>query len=91
VRCGFRPGRSTADQIFEKFWDYAKGTCACFVDLENAESYEIIPREKLWGALRKCDVKVRLLLAVKLSYSCSNVCARMGGVKSQPLTVGVEF
>ena len=44
---GFRPGRSITDQIsvlsqiFEKFWEYAKNVCACFVDQENA--YDRVP------------------------------------------------
>ena len=41
AQCGFRPGRSTMDQIFalqqifEKSWEYAKEVHACFVDLEK--------------------------------------------------------
>ena len=41
-RCGFRPGRSTMNQIFtlkqifEKSWEYGKDLFACFVDLEKA-------------------------------------------------------
>jgi len=31
----------------------------------------------------------RLLLAVKSLYSCSEICARVGRVKSRPFTVGV--
>ena len=40
AQCGFRPGRSTMDQIFalqqtlEKSWEYAKEVNACFVGLE---------------------------------------------------------
>ena len=39
--------------------------------------------------LKKYNVDDRLLLAVKSSYSCSDVCFRVGGVKSQPFIVGV--
>jgi len=51
-QCGFRPGRSTMDQIFtlkqifEKSWENGKDVFACFVDLEKA--YNRVPRDKLW-------------------------------------------
>ena len=41
-QCGFRPGRSTTDQILtlklisQKSWEYGKDLFACFVDLEKA-------------------------------------------------------
>jgi len=59
----------------------------CFVDHERA--YDQVPREKLWGMLREYGVDDRLLMAIKSSYSCSEVCVHVGGVKSQPFTVGV--
>ena len=55
AQCGFRPGRSTMDQIFalqqifEKSWEYAKEFNACFADREKA--YDCIPRDKLWAVL----------------------------------------
>ena len=55
-QCGFRPGRSTTDQIFtlkqifEKSWEYGKDLFACYVDLEKA--YDRVPREKLWKVLQ---------------------------------------
>ena len=48
-QCGFRPGRSTTDQIFtlkqifEKSWKYGKDLFACLVDLEKA--YDRVPRD----------------------------------------------
>jgi len=48
-----------------------------------------VPCETLWGMLREYGVDGRLLLAVKSLYSGSEVCVHVGGVKSQPFTVGV--
>ena len=59
----------------------------CFVDHEKA--YDQVPREKLWGMLREYGVDGRLLMAINSLYSCSDVCVHVGGVKSQPFTVGV--
>ena len=59
-QCGFRPGRSTTDQIFtlrqifEKSWEYAKDVYACFVDLENAG--DRVPREKHWNMLQSYGI-----------------------------------
>jgi len=59
----------------------------CFVDHEKA--YDRVPREKLWGMLRKYGVDGHLLMAIKSLYSCLEICVLVGGVKSQPFTVGV--
>jgi len=37
------------------------------------KTYNRVPCEKLWGALREYGVDDRLLLAVKSPYSCSEV------------------
>ena len=95
TQCGFRPGRSTAEeiftlqQIFEKSWEYAKDICTCFVELEKV--YDRVPREKLWWVLQEYGVDDRLLLAVKSLYSRSEVCVRGGVVKWQPFTVDVRL
>jgi len=55
----------------------------------TSKAYDRVLRETLW-VLRKEDVNGRLLLAVK-SFSCSDVCACVGRVKSQPFTVGGQL
>ena len=73
-QCGFRPGRSTTDQIFtvmqisEKFWEYAKDVFQCFVDLEKANNR--IPRDKLWRVLQEYGINGHLFMAIKSLY-CS--------------------
>ena len=73
AQCGFRPGRSTMDQIFalqqifEKSWEYAKEVNACFVDLEKA--YDRISRDKLWAVLLQYGIDGQLLTAIKSLYS----------------------
>ena len=73
AQCGFRPGRSTIDQIFalqqifEKSWKYAKEVNACFVDLVKA--YDRIPRDKLWAMLLQYGINGQLLTAIKSLYT----------------------
>ena len=92
-QCGFRPGRSTTDQIFtlrqifEKSWEYAKDVYACFVDLEKA--YDRVPREKLWKVLQEYGIDGHLLVAIKSLYRCSKVCVRVSSNKSKSFNVGV--
>jgi len=63
TQCGFRPGRSTTDQIFtlqqifEKSREYAKEVYTCFVDFKKA--YDLVPCEKLWGVLQVYSVDGR--------------------------------
>ena len=78
---------SLYSKFFLKFWEYAKDVYVWFVHLDKA--YHLILREKLWGVLKEYDVDDRLLLAVKWLCSCSEVCVRVGGVKSQPFIVSV--
>ena len=87
-QCGFRPGRSTTDQIFtlkqifEKSWEYGKDLYACFVDLEKA--YDRVPRDKLWKVLQEYGVNGQLLRAIKSFYCRPEVCVRVNGKQSKP-------
>ena len=77
-QCGFRPGRSTTDQIFtlnqifEKSWECGKELFACFVNLKKA--YDRVPRDKLWKVLREYGVDSKLLRAIKPFYCLPEVC-----------------
>ena len=92
-QCGFRPGRSTMDQIFtlkqifEKSWEYGKDLFTCFVDLEKA--YDRVPRDKLWKVLQEYGVNGQLLCAIKSFYCRPKVCVRVNGKQSKPFHVGV--
>ena len=90
-QCGFRPGHSTTDQIFnlkqifEKSWEYGKDLFACFVDLKKA--YDRVPRDKLWKVLQEYGVNAQLLRAIKSFYCRPEVCVRVNGKQSKPFHV----
>ena len=93
VQCGFRPGRSTTDQVFtlkqiaEKSWEHGKDHFACFVDFEKA--YDRVPWDKLWKVLQRCGVDRQLLRAIKSFYCRPEVCVRVNGKHSKPFHEGV--
>ncbi|GAB0086845.1 Reverse transcriptase domain [Sergentomyia squamirostris] len=92
-QCGFRPGRSTTDQLFalkmilEKSWEYAIPVYCCFIDLERA--YDRIQREKLWAVLQEYGVDVDLLRAIQSLYKICRSCVRVSGQKSEMFDVSV--
>ena len=86
-QCGFRPGRSTTDQIFEKSWEYGKNLFACFVDLEKA--YDRVPRDKLWKVLQEYGVNGQLLRAIKSFHCRPEVCAWVNGKQSKLFHLGI--
>ena len=92
-QCGFRPGRSTTDQIFilkqifEKSWEQCKDPFAYFVYLEKA--YDRVPPDKLWKVLQEYGGMGQLLRAIKSFYCRPEVCVRVNGKQSQPFHVGV--
>ena len=85
--CGFRPGGSTTDRIFEKSREYDKNLFAYFVHLEKA--YDRVPRDKLWRVLREFGVDGQLLRGIKPFYCRPEVCVRVNGKQSKPIHEGV--
>ena len=77
-QCGFRPRRSTTDQlftlkqVFEKSLEYAKDVYACSVNLEKA--YDRVPRDKLWKVLQEYGIDGHLSAAIKSLYQHSEIC-----------------
>ncbi|VVC39774.1 Reverse transcriptase domain [Cinara cedri] len=69
-QCGFRKGRSTADQIFilrqvmEKHYEFDKDLYMVFVDYKQA--YDRINREELWNTLTYFDISKIYISMVKL-------------------------
>ena len=90
---GFRPGRSTSDQIFtlrqifKKSWEYAKDVFACFADLEKA--YDRVPQDKLWSAQQEYGTNGHLSMAIKSLYSQPKVSVRVYAKQSKSFLVGV--
>ena len=93
AQCGFRPGRSSMDQIFalqqicEKSWEYAKEVDACFVNLEKA--YDYISRDKLWAVQLQYNIDGHVLTAIKSLYMHSEVCVRVSSATTKPFGVSV--
>ena len=76
--CGFRPDRSTKNQIFtlkqifEKSCEYGKDLFACFVDLEK--SYDRVSWDKLWKVFQENGVDNQLLRSIQSLYANGGLC-----------------
>ena len=82
-QCGFRRGRSCADQIFtvlqvvEKWYEHRESGFIIFVDLKKA--YDSVPREALWRGLAVLGVPESLILyssVVSFGHVCQGTCRR---------------
>ena len=93
TQCGFRPGRSTTDQLFtlkhslKKSWEYPKDVYACFVDHEKA--YDRVPRDTLRKVLQEYGIDGSLPVAIKAMDKCPKACVRLNSVQSKPFTVDI--
>jgi len=68
---GFRPGRSTIDQIFflkqiyQKTWEFDREIHVFFIDFKNA--YDSIHRESLINILREFHFEDKLIKLIEIS------------------------
>ena len=72
TQCGFRPGGSTTDHIFEKSWKYVKDVYICFFYL--AKSYDRFPHEKLLEICRSKVLTVTGYLPLSHSFPACFLC-----------------
>jgi hypothetical protein len=88
---GFRPGKSTTDQIFiirqlyQKTWEFDREIHTLFVDFKKA--YDSIHRESLINILKEFDFPQKLVNLVSISIMETVVKIKVGNVKSDPVTV----
>ncbi|CAF1101264.1 unnamed protein product, partial [Didymodactylos carnosus] len=72
-QAGFRPNRSTVDQIFtlkiilEKSQEYNKSLFMCFIDIQKA--YDSVNRELLWKVCRHYGLSEKLVRMLKLLHT----------------------
>ena len=72
-QCGFMPGRSTTDAIFnlkqtiEQYREGQKDICITFIDLEKA--YDRVPREDIWRTMRERLIPEKYVKLVQYMYT----------------------
>uniref|UniRef100_A0A1B0CKX3 Reverse transcriptase domain-containing protein n=2 Tax=Lutzomyia longipalpis TaxID=7200 RepID=A0A1B0CKX3_LUTLO len=85
-QAGFRPGRSTTDQLFsvrqvlEKFWRRGFTMHQLFIDFRQA--YDTIERSSLWRALRDMEIPSKLISLIRMTISQSKSQVKVAGVRS---------
>ena len=86
IQSGFRPNRSTMDQIFtlkmtmEKRREFNKPLFMCFIDITKA--YDSINRELLWKVCLNYGVTPKLVNLLKLLYKNSIAKVKINGALS---------
>ena len=82
-QCGFRKGRGCVDmivaarQLLEKCWEHDDVLFVLFIDLKKA--YHSVPRDALWGVLRKCGVPPTMPSIIRSFHDGMLAQVRVGG------------
>lgn len=90
-QCGFRPGRSTIDQIFtirqimEKCWEYDRELHQMFIDFKQA--FDRICRTKLWSAMQELGFPKKLVNLIRMCMEGAQCKVRIGQQYSEPFEV----
>ncbi|XP_060518457.1 uncharacterized protein LOC132697179 [Cylas formicarius] len=90
-QCGFRPKRSTTDQIFtirqllEKSWEFKREVHQLFVDFRQA--YDSITRESVWQALEGIGVPKKIIRLTKICIENSKAKVRVGKNNTEAFSI----
>ena len=92
TQCGFRPGHSNTDHISLSSKILKNIGSMLKTSSHALSTSRSIRPGSLWKALGSVEWTRcwRPLLAAKSLYSCSDVCVRVGRVKSRPFTVVLD-
>jgi exonuclease III len=88
---GFRPNRSTTDQIFvirqtlQKMWEFNKDVYILFVDFKKA--YDSIHRTSLINILREFKFPKKLVKLIEASINGTKIKVKLANMVSQPMEV----
>lgn len=91
-QCGFRPGRSTTDQIFnirqimEKMYEFGIDIHQLFVDFRQA--YDSIDRRALWTAMGELGVPSKYIRLSRMTLEGSKSCVRVQNDLSKTFDIG---
>lgn len=90
-QCGFRPGRSTIDQIFtirrmmEGHWEFNKSMTSIFIDFKQA--YDSIHRPSMWHVMKEFGIPQKIIHLVKACYSDITSSVRCGGRSGESFVI----
>ena len=82
AQAGFRPGRSTIDQLFtlrllaEKYYEFGKDLYICYVDFQKA--FDSVWRKGLWQVMRHLGYDIKIIRLLESMYHNTASSVRVG-------------